>query len=91
MVGKLERLYMSSEDNVKFKYRIVVNDDTDYPYLVERKGWIFWKSFSKERSMEAARDTILKCARQEMMRPGKVVFEYSDADYLVDKLKGDVR
>jgi hypothetical protein len=82
---------MSSKDNVKFKYRIVVNDSTDYPFLVERKGWIFWKSFSKERDIDHAKETILKCARQEMLRPGKVVFEYNEDDYLVDKLKGNQR
>lgn len=79
---------MSSDDSIKFKYRVIVNSDTDYPFLVERKGWIFWRRYSKERNIDAAKETILKSARQELMKPGTVVFEYSEADFLVDKLKG---
>ena len=78
---------MSSKDSVKFRYRIVVNNDTEYPYRVERKAWLFWKGVTREKSMGSAKDTIFRSARQEVMRPGKVIFEYNDADHLVEKLK----
>lgn len=75
------------EPVIKFKYRIVVNDDTDYPYLLKRKGLIFWHTIGKCRSLHEAKEDISKLAKLETMRPGSVVLEYTEQDYMVDKLK----
>jgi hypothetical protein len=79
---------MSSAEAVKFKYRIVVNDDTEYPYRISKKGWIFWHAIGKCRSLEEAKDDLRKLVRLEMMKPGTVVLEYNEQDFLADKLKG---
>lgn len=80
---------MSSNATVKFRYRVVVNDSTDYPFLVQRKGWFFWHSVGKCRGREEAEHDIRKMAKLELMRPGSVVLEYTEQDYLADKLKGN--
>lgn len=79
---------MSSSETVKFKYRIVVNDDTEYPYYISKKGWIFWHNIGKCRSLEEAKDDLRKLVKLEMMKPGTVVLEYNQEDFLADKLKG---
>ena len=79
---------MSSSETVKFKYRIVVNDSTDYPYLICKKGWIFWNSVGKCRTLEEAKDDLRKLVRLETMKPGSVILEYNEQDYVADKLKG---
>lgn len=82
---------MSSTDKkttVKFRYRIVVNDDPDYQYLIERKGWFFWHRVGKSRHLDDAQADVKRLARMHMMKPGTVISEYSEGDYLVDKLKG---
>lgn len=87
MVRKQERLYMSSKDNVKFEYRIVVNDDPEYPYVIEKKGWIFWHRIIKSRNMDTARSEIRQMASQLCKKPGTVIEEFTHEDYLVEKLK----
>lgn len=79
---------MSSNATPKFRYRIVVRNDADYPYHVERKGLIFWKLMDKCRRRDDADDVIRKCIHLELMRPGTVLVEYTEQDYVMDKLRG---
>ena len=80
---------MFPKGNVKFKYRIVVNDDTSRPYRVEKKAWIFWHKAGEFSSMDSAERELRELAKLELMRPGTVVSVYTEQDFLVDKLKGN--
>lgn len=72
----------------KFKYRIVTNNDSTWPYVVEHKRFIFWFNKSRHNSYGGAEQEVRNLARQEIMGVGKVLFEYNEKDFLVDKLKG---
>jgi len=81
---------LSVEDRlklIKFKYRIVTGADTEHPYAIQKKGWFRWKTIENCRSRDTARTDLEKFIRNEYQRPGTVVFEYSEEDYLADKLK----
>jgi len=80
---------MPTKGNVKFKYRIVVNDDTARPYRIEKKEWIFWYKAGVFSSLESAERELRELAKLEILRPGTVVSEYTEQDFLVDKLKGN--
>ena len=83
---------MFSRDKVfKFKLRVIVNpdsEDIDYPYLVQKKKWFIWHTTFKSRSEEDAIKTMKTVARHEALNPGSTVTEYTEQDYLSDKLKG---
>ena len=71
------------------RYRIVHSDDSNYEYEVQKKGWFFWRSVAKYRNITAAEEDIKTTIRHYHTRPaGKVIKEYTDEDYLVDKLRG---
>jgi hypothetical protein len=72
---------------IKFKYRIVTGPDSEHPYAIQKKGWIRWKTVERSRNRDAARADLEKLIRNEYQRPGTVIFEYSEQDYLADKLK----
>jgi len=79
---------MFSKDKIKFRYRIRISDDADYPYLIQQKGWILWNTLAKEKTLFAAEASIESFVKLEIMRPGKVIKEYTHLDYLEDKLRG---
>lgn len=76
---------------MKLKFRIVVGTDVDYPFTVHKKGFIFWHSIMKFRNLTSAENFIQE--RIEFLskrKPGTIIKEYSEEDYIVDKLKGEV-
>lgn len=79
---------MSSKDNIKFRYRIIIGKNNNFPYEVQRKGWFFWHSLDKERTLEQAEYTLKNHVQHESMRPGTVIKEYDEKDLVIDKLKG---
>jgi hypothetical protein len=79
---------MSSNETVKFKYRIIIGDSADRPYQIQRKGWIFWKDISRESSVDNAKTEIQRLIRHEYRKPGMVVYEYDQEDHLTETLKG---
>jgi hypothetical protein len=81
---------LSVEDRlklIKFKYRIVTGADEDRPYVIQKKGWFYWKTIQNCRGKDSARSDLEKFIRNEYQRPGTVILEYSEEDYLADKLK----
>lgn len=74
------------------KYRIVFNDAfmPSYPYHVQRKGLIFWKSVGTESSLKDAEQTLALLASQPMIKNGTVLKTYDDCDIVADKLRGKV-
>lgn len=68
------------------KYRLVVSKDKNFPYLVEKKFLVFWQkvdTFASERqAIEFIKDSFGK------KPPGTVIAEYSEADYIAEKLSG---
>lgn len=72
----------------KFKYRIRIGKDVDYPYCVDKKGFLFWSSVGKHKSKSSAESQLQECVRLEVLRPGTILKEYTEQDYLADKLKG---
>jgi len=72
---------------VKFSYRIIINDSADFPYKVQRKGWLFWDTTGAFPTQHAAEQQIQKLANIDLMRPGRVVLEYNEQDHLAKKLR----
>ncbi len=81
---------LSVEDRqklIRFKYRIVTGPDTDHPFAIQKKGWFRWKTVETCRGRDVVRAELDKLVKNEYQRPGTVIFEYSEEDYLADKLK----
>lgn len=81
---------LSVEDRqklIKFRYRIITSEDREHPYIIQKKGWFFWKTVDKCRNKESAGSDLERLIKQEYSRPGTVFFEYTEEDYLADKLK----
>lgn len=75
-----------------YSYRVVVSDDHDYPFNVQRKGWIFWTVVNRCRNLREADDYIHTAIRNLAGRkPGTVVKEYNSRDQVADMLKGNTR
>lgn len=84
---------MYSNDNIKFKYRIKLSSNKNFPYLIQRKFFFFWMTVEQENSIDDAHWKIKYLAKKESdpeSRPGAILFEYTEKDYLVDKLKGTI-
>lgn len=79
---------MSSKDSVKFNFRIIIGTDPRDPYLIQKKGWIFWNDIGKCRTMTEAEIELEKLVRHQLSQPGTVIKEYTQEDFLVDKLRG---
>lgn len=72
---------------VKFRYRVVTNPDSDYPYCIQKKRWYGWQTIEKCGGKDSMRNYLDRCIKNEYTRSPTVVFEYSNEDYLADKLK----
>ncbi len=72
---------------IKFRFRIVTGPDSDHPYTIQKKRWFGWQSIEDCRSRDTARSDLEKLIKNGYARPGTVIFEYSEQDYLADKLK----
>ncbi len=73
------------------KYRVVVGNSHTYPYCVEKKEkgwWRFWHEIDRGSSLEDAQRKIKNHIEAKVPTIGTVVYEYDEADLLVDKLKG---
>lgn len=78
--------------NMKFKYRIITNNNTEYPFTVQRGIGFIWWHLLKTGSEQIADEIIKSRIENSIKRKVKprVIKEYTEADYLVDKLKGNV-
>lgn len=73
----------------KFKYRIVVIDDEDQPFMIQRKSWLFWRNIGQTYTVSNAETKIKELLQQQAKYTvGSVVKVYTEADLLVDKLRG---
>jgi hypothetical protein len=72
------------------KYRIKYTDDKNYPYHVERKShrFFFWKTVEIFQTPDQAKNFIRECILNKTPAIGTIIYEYSDEDMVVDKLKG---
>lgn len=74
---------------MKHRYRVVVVDNPDEPFSIQKKGWIFWNTIDTATSMFRAEEKIREDLEYRLKYvPGRIVREYTEADLLVDKLKG---
>jgi hypothetical protein len=74
---------------VKFTFRVVVGNDPENPYIIQKKSrWFGYTTIAKARSAYSAEETVKKFAALEVMKPGTVVLSYTEQDYVVEKLKG---
>ncbi len=67
------------------RYRIVTSNNPTYPYAVLRRRWFVWGQIDLFGSLESAQSCIRTLAAAENAS-GQVLFEYSAADLIVDKL-----
>lgn len=75
------------------KYRIVVGTSHTFPYCVEKKekGWFsFWHEIDRGTNLDDAQQKIRNHIAAKVPKVGSIVYEYDEADLLVDKLKGTV-
>jgi hypothetical protein len=75
------------------KYRIIICNDTRYPYRLEEKtDGIFssWNSNSIHSSFEDAEKRMKEIRELYHRTPvGTVLKEYDESDFIIDKLKGE--
>jgi len=88
MQGKQESQIMSSKDKVSFNFRIIIGTDPRDPYLIQKKGWFFWNDITKCRTIIEAETELEKLVRHQLSQPGTIIKEYTQNDFLVDKLRG---
>jgi len=78
--------------NIKLKrparYRISRGGpDKDWPYLVERRAFFIWWNIFRTRSEQDAINNIRERMAKYYVPPKQILREYTEQDYLADKLK----
>jgi hypothetical protein len=70
------------------KYRVKYTGNPKYPYRAERKAksWYFWTTIGAADTQSEAEKLIKR--RINMPAYGDIVFEFSEEDIVVEKLKG---
>jgi hypothetical protein len=59
--------------------------------VVEKKGWFFWSEKTEHKNKLAAKEYIIQEIRKATAsNVTTVVLEYSEIDFLAEKLKGNV-
>lgn len=76
---------------MSLKFRIITNSDRELLYTVEQKYWFFWRRRISVGSIERAEFYIKKSIELALNhKSGRIIKEYTEEDYLADKLKGNV-
>lgn len=75
---------------MKLRFRVVSSNDRDYPFGIEQKFLCFWIRKVSARTQFDANEYIKDKIKEkiEKNKAKVIISEYSEDDYLVDKLKG---
>ena len=69
------------------RYRISHGGDKEWPYLVERRVFFIWWNIFRVKSEEDAISNIRERMAKNFVQPKQILREYTEQDYLADKLK----
>lgn len=80
----------SKNKKINARYRVITRSNASHDYFVQRKTWYGWRTVAGTHSIVAAKEIIDKHIRKDVLTLKKVVYEcnYTEEDYLADKLKG---
>jgi len=78
------------------KYRVIVSDSELWPFKVQKKNdksfFPFWKNVTEFKQAYDAENFIRRTVeRQVLFVKGQIIFEYTEADLVVDRLKNSSR
>jgi hypothetical protein len=84
---------MSNNNTPKILLRLFYdgNDRKGQPWKVQEKGLLFWSTVRHCRSEGQAKSEMMSIADTVVRRKTGVVSEYTEEDYLADKLKSNVK